>query len=136
DGAGVVPFEFGEGACQGGTGCLMSMAGGPETAARRQGFTRAEGPRGNGAVARSGLLGMRVEASDRLAVHWQGMAGRTETVREKNMRFYPPLNAGWTPIIFADNAFLPDDVRAVLEAGGVRQFQLRKQGSLAPWADV
>jgi iron complex outermembrane recepter protein len=136
DGKSLVPFVFGEGGCQGGTGCQSSMAGGPEAELRKRAFTREAGATGNGAVVRSGLFGAQYDMSDRLSVHWQGMVGRTESIRDKNMRFYPIMNAGWTPIIFTENAYLPASIRQVLVANNLSSFQLRKQGSLTPWHDI
>jgi outer membrane receptor protein involved in Fe transport len=136
DGTRIVPFVPGEGFCQSGAGCQNSMAGGPEGEVRQQAFSRVAGPSGNGALSRSGLFGAEYEVTDRLAVHWQGIVGRTESLRAENMRFYPVLNAGWTPIIFKENAYLPEAVRQIMLANNLNSFQLRKQGSLAPWHDI
>lgn len=79
---------------------------------------------------------MQYEFTDRLSMHWQAIIGRTESLREKNMRFYPILNSGWTPIIFSDNAYLPESVRQTMIENNLESFQLRKQGSLSPWHDI
>ncbi len=136
DGKSIVPFVFGEGFCQTGTGCQNSMAGGPEAEFRKQAFNREAGATGSGVVLRSGLFGAQYELDDRLTVHWQGMVGRTESIRDKNMRFYPIMNAGWTPIIFTENAYLPESLRQQLVASNLSSFQLRKQGSLTSFHDV
>lgn len=139
DGSAITPFEFGEGACQGGAGCLLSMSGEPGeplTEMRKQGWTRTIGPRGNEAISRSAFLGLQYELTDRLSIYGQGMWGRTETNKTQNLRFYPFLEFAWTPTIFADNAFLPEEVRQVMEENGIPSFQLRKGGSLSPFQDV
>jgi outer membrane receptor protein involved in Fe transport len=112
------------------------MAGGPEAEVRKEAFNRVAGPAGAGTVSRSGLFGAEYEFTDRLSMHWQGMVGRTESIREKSMRFYPVLNAGWTPIIFKENAYLPDSVRQIMTDNNLASFQMAKQGSLSPWHDI
>ncbi|HWK54819.1 MAG TPA: TonB-dependent receptor [Hyphomicrobiales bacterium] len=136
DGMGITPFVPGEGFCQGGAGCQSSMAGGPEAELRKEGFNRVVGPNGAGAVSRSSFVGMKFDLTDRLAMRWEGMVGRTESIRDKNMRFYPILNSGWTPIIFRENAYLPDEVRQVMLDSNLESIQVRKQGSLTPWHDI
>lgn len=136
DGSEIVPFQFGEFACQFGPGCLGSMSGGPEFQFREQGFGRTAGPKGRGAVARSGFLGLQYDVNDRLQVHWQGMVGRTESLTEKNLRFYPILTILWFPTVFRENAFLPDEVAQIMDENGLESFPVHKSGSLDGFNDA
>lgn len=139
DGTGVVPFQFGDYACQGFVQCTVAaQSGGPEFQYRERGFDRNVGPSGNGVVTRSGLLGAQYDVNERLQVFWQGIAGRTESIREDGIRFAPALaeSLDWAPTIFQDNAFLPASVRQTMISNGIQSFRLSKVGSLTPFQDA
>lgn len=136
DGKDLVPFEFGEYACQTGPGCLGSMAGGPEFQYREQGFQRTAGPSGRGTVSRSGFVGLQFDASERLEVYGQAMWGRTESLLEKGLRFQPILSILWFPSVFRENAFLPDEVAQIMDESGRQSFPLYKSGTLDGFNDA
>ena len=136
EGTAIVPFEFGEYACQSGAGCLGSMSGGPEFQYRQQGFDRTAGPSGRGIVSRSAYFSAQYDVNDRLSVFGQAMWGRTESIMEKNLRFQPILSIIWNPSVFRENPYLPAEAAQIMDANGLQSFRLYKSGTLDAWNDA
>ena len=75
------------------------------------------------------------ELSDNLLVYAQAMRGQNKTFRY-NDPFGSFNGTPTTATIFAENAFLPQDVRDIMTANGIQSFVLRKMGSdrdIAPY---
>lgn len=138
DGQGIVPFVRSDYSCQQLLGCTQAaQSGGPEFEYRERGFDRVLGPAGSGVVTRSGLFGLQYDVNESLQVFLQGIAGRTESIREEAIRFAPALTAGldWAPTIFQNNAFLPASVRQTMINNNIQSFRLSKVGTINPWQD-
>src|SRR5690606_15002659 len=134
DGRDVVPFHFGEGACQSGPGCQRNMAGGPEAEVRKRAFNFSAGPSGNEAVSRSAFFGLQYAFSDRLSSYFEAFGGRTES-NSRGSRSYEAQDL-WTGSVAVDNAFLPEHVRQIMVDNGIERFQLSKLGSFDAPNDI
>ncbi|MBN1238967.1 MAG: TonB-dependent receptor plug domain-containing protein [Gammaproteobacteria bacterium] len=121
DGSGVRPYVLGDAAS------TTAHSGGPEyldhLAANNSGVD------GNEAVQRSGLLSLQYDVSDDLVITATAMLGRTESHnrgQRSNFNFSGSTTYGTT--IYRDNAYLPADVAAAMDADGIDSFIMSKVG--------
>lgn len=128
DGTNITPFIYGDYLTTAG-GTQQNMSGGPEG----QIHNRAFGPGGaNGAevVGRSGFLGARYELNDKVTLTAQALVGRSESNQYPNRANYE-MEAPWTVTVWRDNAYLPANVAALMDANQFTALQVNKNGSFA-----
>ncbi|HWK53529.1 MAG TPA: TonB-dependent receptor [Hyphomicrobiales bacterium] len=127
DGSGVRPLNHGDVyAAPNRSGSTKSMSGGPEAFNHNNAFTG--GPSGREVVGRSAFLASQYEFSDTLSAFAQVLVGRSESNLYLDRGDYS-LQDGWFATVFRDNAFLPPEVGAAMDAAGIDSFQLHKLGS-------
>lgn len=126
DGRNITPFQYGDFVTTAG-GTQQNMSGGPEGAIHNRAF----GPGGaNGAevVGRSGFLGLQYQLNDRITLTGQALVGRSESNAYPNRAGYE-MEAPWTVTIWRDNAYLPANVAALMDANQFTALQVNKNGS-------
>ncbi|MDT8397692.1 MAG: TonB-dependent receptor, partial [Pseudomonadales bacterium] len=134
DGSSVRPFILGDVvAAPNRSGSTKSMSGGPEAVRGNLAFTG--GPSGAETINRSFFLGGKYDVTDTFSVYAQGMAGRSESNNRTNRGGFS-LQDGWFATVFRENAFLPDEVAAAMDAAGIDSFQLHKLGSFIGSNDI
>lgn len=134
DGSAVRPFVRGDVyAAPGLPGSTKSMAGGPEALNHMRAF--AGGPVGRETVGRSGFAALQYQFTDSVSAFAQVLAGRSESVFNAE-RGYHQLMDGWYLTVYRDNAFLPAQVAAAMDAAGISSFQLHKGGSYIGSNDI
>jgi len=126
DGTGIQPFIYGDYLTTAG-GTQQNMSGGPEGEIHNRAF----GPGGaNGAevVGRSGFLGFQYELNDSVTFFGQALVGRSESNQYPNRAGYE-MEAPWTVTVWRDNAYLPANVAAIMDANKFTALQVNKNGS-------
>jgi outer membrane receptor protein involved in Fe transport len=108
------------------SGSTKSMSGGPEAGIANRAF--GSGVSGNEVVSRSAFAAIQYEFSPELSVYAQILAGRSES-NSVSRRGGASLQDGWFATIYRDNAFLPENVGAAMDAAGIDSFQLHKLGA-------
>lgn len=124
DGSGITPFINGDVVALGGT---QSMSGGPECDTANRAFS-AGGADSAEVVGRSGFVGVQYDLTDSTTIYAQMMTGRSESNNDDHRGTYE-LEAPWTATVFRDNAFLPPEVGAIMDANGMTSFQMNKIGT-------
>ncbi|MDT8397532.1 MAG: TonB-dependent receptor [Pseudomonadales bacterium] len=128
DGTAVRPFILGDVVSISGPGATQTQSGGPEAASADQAFNG--GAFGNEVVQRSGFAGFKYDVSDSFNVFGQILAGRTES-NTAGRRGNPHLQTDtWHATIFADNAFLPENIRQAMVDEGLDSFRMDKLGQI------
>jgi iron complex outermembrane receptor protein len=126
DGSGVTPFISGDVTNLGGAGGTSSMSGGPECDTANLAF--GSGLDGAEVVNRTAFVGLQYELTDNLTVYGQMLAGRSES-NQKNHRSGYSMQTPWQVTVYRDNAFLPPEVAAVMDAEGRSSIRVEKLGS-------
>jgi len=127
DGAAIRPFVQGDVYSWGGPGATNTQSGGPEAAIANRAFDG--GPSGNAVAQHSTFTGFRYDASDNLELFGQAIYGRT-VASSSGRRGNPHLQDGWHGTIYADNAFLPEQVRQAMRDEGIESFRFDKLGQV------
>jgi len=130
DGKGIVPFVLSPDACQTGPGCTQSQSGGPMADINRQAFEALRGVQGSEVKTHSSFLGFKYDLTDRLSVTLDGLGGRTESHDSVHGGSAMPFRGNWNGNIFVDNAYLPENVRQIMLANGLRSIEVYKEGAL------
>jgi iron complex outermembrane recepter protein len=126
DGKGIRPYAFGDFVSISGAGAQNNQSGGQEYKYYDQAFFR--GPRGNDVAQRSGFLGFKFEASDRLTLTAQMAAGRSESNyfgQHSNVSIAGTVYA-WK--IFRDNAYLPAQLAAEMDRLNLDMIRISTTG--------
>jgi outer membrane receptor protein involved in Fe transport len=127
DGSAVRPFVHGDVyAAPNAPGSTQSMSGGPEAQIHNAAFDG--GPFGAEVTGRSLFTAARYEFNDSLVGFAQVLVGRSESNNEQQ-RGWNSLQNRWYATVYRDNAFLPPEVGAAMDAAGLDSFQLHKLGS-------
>jgi len=121
DGEGVRPFVMTE------LHDSQAQSGGPENDIANRAFNG--GPSGAEVLNDTYFAGLTFDANDSTRFFVNLMGGGTES-NELNRRGIPHLTNPWYATIFADNAYLPDNVRQAMIDEGVTSFRLEKQGNV------
>jgi len=127
DGSSLVPFDFGDVSSVSGPNSTQSMSGGVDAAIFNQAY--GGGVSGTKGESRSGFIGLQYEVSDTFSLFGQYMRGRTiasDTLQRGGILLY----GNWAPTVYKDNAFLPENVRQIMDDYGLESFRLQKNGSL------
>ncbi len=126
DGEGITPFRYGDVTAASGPGATQSTSGGPEYSAYND--ANGGGIGGSDALQRSGFLGLQYQVNDTLSLFGQAIVGRTRAwdVLERGgvLHF-----GGWSPTIYVENPFLPDNVRQIMIENDLSSFNLQKNGT-------
>lgn len=125
DGKSIRPFELGSVSSLTGT---QSTAGGREAMISNDAFGGSIN--GEGVKNQSFFTAAQYEVSDTFSVFGQFMLGRSDARSTANRGGFL-LYSTWAPTIYADNAYLPDSVRSVMQANNLASFTLQKNGSFA-----
>ncbi|MDT8397519.1 MAG: TonB-dependent receptor [Pseudomonadales bacterium] len=128
DGQDVRPFVLGDVVSLGGPGATQTQSGGPEAEIANQAFD--SGLDGNEVEQRSGFIGLQYDVSENFKVFGQALLGRTES-NSFGRRGLPHLQTNtWFGTVFAENAFLPDNVRQAMIDEGLSSIRIDKLGQL------
>jgi outer membrane receptor protein involved in Fe transport len=124
DGTNVRPFDS--------TNAIIGAAtnnesGGPEADIANRAFQG--GPYGAEVVRQNAFFGYTFDANDSTRYFMNLLGGRTQS-NDYDQRGIPHLASPWTTQIYADNAYLPANVRAAMRANGVNSFVIEKQGTV------
>jgi outer membrane receptor protein involved in Fe transport len=117
DGTDIRPYSYGDYASISGPGAQNNQSGGQEYKyfdAQSQ-----RGPGGNEVKQRTGFMGLKFDASDRLFFTLQAAFGRSESNRyglHSNASISGPVYA-WK--VFRDNAYLPPRLGEAMDAAGI-----------------
>src|SRR5690606_13036788 len=113
-----------------------TTSGGPEAVLAHKAY----GGPGQGAevVGRSLFQAGQYQFNDDLSLYAQVVAGRSESNQQPNRADTLGINliSTWAPRIAADNAYLPANVREVLEQRGVSEFILSRSGAFIDARDM
>ncbi|MDR2212787.1 MAG: TonB-dependent receptor, partial [Pseudomonadales bacterium] len=127
DGSGVRPLDHGDVyAAPNRSGSTKSLSGGIEAFNHNNAFNG--GPSGREVIGRSAFLGAQYEVNDSVSVFAQALVGRSESNLYLDRGDYS-LQDGWYATVYRNNAFLPPEVGAAMDAAGIDSFQLHKLGS-------
>jgi iron complex outermembrane receptor protein len=107
-------------------GSTKSMSGGPECDVANSAFEN--GPYGAETITRSMFAGAKYQFTDNLSGFAQVMVGRAET-NSPGRRSQYLMRDNWHATIYRDNAFLPANVAAAMDAAKITSFQLHKAGA-------
>lgn len=128
DGTGVRPLVQGDlYAAPNIPGSTKTMAGGEDCLTANE---ASEFHLGSGVSQQQGFGAIKYDFSDRLSAFAQVLIGRAETTTAPPRSNYN-LASQWFATVFRDNAFLPADVAAAMDAAGIDSFQLHKAGAFA-----
>jgi outer membrane receptor protein involved in Fe transport len=132
DGSDIRPFAFGDYLSLTGGGPLNNQSGGPEYAyydlANQRNAGR--GVRANDVTQRSHFVGVQFDVNDRLRIHGQTLAGRSESSffnQSSNMAIVGPLYA-WT--IYRENPYLPQRLGAEMDRLNMSSIQMTATGNV------
>ena len=136
DATDIRPFAFGDylslTGVTPGVGQLNNQSGGDEYNYYTQATQRAagRGVRGNEVSQDSYFFGAKFDISDRLSIHGQTMAGKSESNfhdQSSNMAIVGPLYA-WT--IQRENPYIPQRLAAEMDRVGMTSFQMTSTGTI------
>ncbi|HEX7081989.1 MAG TPA: TonB-dependent receptor [Gammaproteobacteria bacterium] len=136
EGTELVPFVDGDLTSKSGPGTTQTTSGGPEAElalkANPSPISGAE------VVGRALFLAAKYDFTDRLSMYAQVVDGRSESNRTPRRADISGINmtAIWAPRISVDNAFLPQEVRDVLRANGLDEFNLQRSGAFLDEPDM
>lgn len=102
-----------------------NQSGGPEADIAKRAFDN--GPYGAETIGRSMFAGAQYDFTDNLSGFAQVMVGRSESNSPDRRSDYV-LRGGWAATVYRDNAFLPEEVGAAMDAAGISSFRLEKSG--------
>jgi outer membrane receptor protein involved in Fe transport len=108
------------------TGTTRSQSNSPESQVANRAFEN--GPYGAETIGRSAFSAVKYDFTDNLSGFAQILVGRSETNSPGRRSAYN-LQGASHATIYRDNAFLPAEVAAAMDAAGLTSFQLHKQGS-------
>jgi iron complex outermembrane recepter protein len=126
DGRDVTRFAYGDFATTA-AGTQQSMSGGPEGQIHNRAFGPG-GANGNEVKGRSAFVGVQYQLTDNVEVHGQVLLGRSESNFASTRAGYE-MEAPWTVTVFRDNAYLPANVAAMMDANKYTSIQVNKQGA-------
>ena len=134
DGKGVRPYSYGQYSPATGGGAQSNQAGGQEYETWKLSTNR--GPDGAEVVQRSMFLGAKYDFTDRLSVHGQIIAGRTESniyEQRRGLHINGRIGAGgvapaYAMTIYRDNPYLPKVVRDAMFAENKDYILVNKAG--------
>jgi outer membrane receptor protein involved in Fe transport len=107
-------------------GSTKSQSNSPESQIANRAFE--SGPYGGETIGRSAFSAVKYDFTDNLSGFAQILIGRSET-NSPGRRSRYNLQGTSFATIFRDNAYLPADVAAAMDAANITSFQLHKQGS-------
>ncbi|MDR2213634.1 MAG: TonB-dependent receptor [Pseudomonadales bacterium] len=125
DGSGVRPFVLGEVASVSGPGSSQSQSGGPEAFLADLSFN--VGPMGNEVQQEALFGGFKFDVTDRFDIHGDLILSNTES-NSYNQRGLPHLQTPWQATIYAENPFIPESVRQVMQAENLSTLRVEKLG--------
>lgn len=123
DGTRLEPFVLGSPSSTAGNGNTATTAGTPEADIDYQ--TSLLGPTGMEVVSRSSLMGAQYDFTPTLKGFVQIIVGRTESNDTSNNANFSMVNT-FAPLIARDNAYLPAEIRQVMEERNLQQIMLHK----------
>ncbi|HWK54411.1 MAG TPA: TonB-dependent receptor plug domain-containing protein, partial [Hyphomicrobiales bacterium] len=126
DGTGIRPYSFGDYASISGAGAQNNQSGGQEYKYYDQAVFR--GPRGNDVAQRSGFLGLKFDATDRLTLTAQAAAGRSESNYYGQHANASIAGQVYSWKIFRDNPYLPAALAAGMDEAGLDMIRLSTTG--------
>jgi len=136
EGTAVREFIEGDLTSRGGPGSTLSTSGGPEAELAH----RAYGGPINGAEVKNRNLfaAVKYDFTDRFSAYAQIVSGRSESNQTPRRADTSGINLRsiWGPRIAVDNAYVPEDVREVLLANGLTQFNLERDGAFLGERDM
>jgi outer membrane receptor protein involved in Fe transport len=127
DGSDVRPFEKGYGYSWHQPGATNTQSGGPEAANAERAFDG--GSSGNEVEQQSSFVGFKYQVDADLELFGQTLYGKTSS-NTHGVRGNPHLQDSWHGTIYADNAFLPAQVREAMLREGIASFRFDKLGQL------
>jgi outer membrane receptor protein involved in Fe transport len=125
DGNGTRPFVLGDVVSMSGAGSTQSQSGGPEAFLADQSFNA--GPFGNEVQQESVFGGIKFDVNDRLELHADVIISNTESNTHDQLGI-PHLQTPWQATIYAENPFLPDSVRQIMQQENRSSIRVEKLG--------
>ncbi|MDR0780252.1 MAG: TonB-dependent receptor [Pseudomonadales bacterium] len=125
DGSDVRPFVLGNVASVSGAGSTQSQSGGPEALIADLSFNA--GPFGNEVRQESVFGGFKFDLTERLDLHGDLILSHTES-NSYNQRGVPHLQTPWQATIYAENPFIPESVRQVMQQENLGTLRVEKLG--------
>lgn len=132
DGQSIRPFRLGDVSSVSGAGSTQSQSGGPEAFLADLSFNA--GPFGNEVQQESVFAGIKFDVSDRLSLYGDVILSTTQSNYD-NRPGIPHLQTPWQATIFAENPFIPDSVRQVMQQEGLTSLRIEKLGQPKGIAD-
>lgn len=130
DGSRLEPYDFGDLAALPGTpGSTQTLSGGREADINY--LTTAQGPSGMEVVSRSSLFGAQFKFTDTITGFTQIIIGRTESNDTSNNANFSYTD-NFAPRIAIDNAFLPEEVRQIMQQYGLTEIAVHKTSQQFP----
>ena len=126
DGTGIRPYSFGEYASISGPGAQNNQSGGQEYKYYDQAVFR--GPRANDVAQRSGFLGLKFDASERLTFTAQAAAGRSESNLYGQHSNVSIAGQVYSWKIFRENPYLPAALAEEMDRVGIDMIRLSTTG--------
>jgi iron complex outermembrane receptor protein len=126
DGKGIRPYAYGQYPSPSGSGAQNNQSGGQEYKYYDQAVFR--GPRANDVAQRSGFLGFKYDASDRLTLTAQAAAGRSESSLYGQHANASIAGVVYSWKIFRDNPYLPAPLAAEMDRAKLDMIRLSTTG--------
>lgn len=135
-GTAVRPFMPGQLTSMGGAGSTLSTSGGPEAELANRAYA---GPiSGAEVIGRSLFLAAKYQFTDDFSAYAQLVKGVSESNQRPTRADTLGINLRsiWAPRIAVDNAYLPDNVRSIMQQNNVREFILSRDGAFLGELDM
>jgi outer membrane receptor protein involved in Fe transport len=126
DGLHVRPYQYGQLASLSGRGATRTQSGGAEYPTSRA--SRNGGPSSNEVVQRSLFMGLKYDLSEDVDLYGQVLLGRSES-NAYGRRGGPALDSIWSATIYAENPYLPAEVRQAMQDSGRDFITVSKRGT-------
>lgn len=136
EGTAVRDFIDGDVTSKSGPGTTRSTSGGPEAELANDAYP---GPiSGAEVVNRSLFVSAKRDFTDNFSAYAQLVSGRSESNQTPRRADILGINMTsiWAPRIAVDNAYLPENVRSIMQANGVDEFVLSRSGAFLDQADL
>jgi len=128
DGQNITPFILGDISSVSGPGSTQSTSGGPDAMLSNDAFGGGIG--GTASETQSVFFGAQYQFTDNFSVFAQYLYGRTDA-RSTSNRGGALYYSTWAPSIAIDNAYLPENVRQIMQEYGLTQISVHKNGNFA-----
>lgn len=128
DGQNITPFVLGDVSSVSGAGSTQSTSGGPDAMISNEAF--GGGVNGTGSDTQSAFVSAQYQVNEGFSLFGQAMLGRTDawTTSDRGGALFYSI---WAPQIAVDNAYLPANVRTIMQQRNMPFINVHKNGNYA-----